>query len=64
MFYILFGLKVTIKIGEIGKADVIPFPAVTVCNLNPVPRSKLLCANFELATVDEYMPSKLSYMML
>lgn len=39
----------------IRSADRLPFPAVTVCNMNPIPRSQLLCSNYELATVDEYL---------
>ena len=31
----------------------IPFPAVTICNSNPVPKSKLLCSNYDLATLDD-----------
>lgn len=39
----------------VDSTDRLPFPAVTVCNMNPVPRSKLLCTNFELATLDEHL---------
>lgn len=40
-------------------ADKQIFPAVTVCNLNPVSKSKLVCLNQELATMDEYMTSEI-----
>ena len=40
---------------SVASGDRLPFPAVTVCNMNPVPRSRLLCSNFDLATIDEHL---------
>lgn len=40
---------------SVDSVDRLPFPAVTVCNMNPVPRSRLLCSNFDMATVDEHL---------
>lgn len=39
-------------------AETQDFPAVTVCNLNPAPKSRLLCLIPDFAATDEHMTRK------